>query len=153
MSNSQEINSPLSDIYVCLRLKEERERKRLSQGQVAAELGVTGKTVWRWEKEIPIPSDKLNMLKNLGFDVVYVLTGERSLSSMIAADLTGVQYEIYGENGRAPRMPGDGVGEPVSEYEVRLKKLCKDFMDIDEPGRLVVEAMIAALLTKKNTEN
>lgn len=65
------------DIYVCLRLREEREALGLGQQEIAAALGVSLKTVGRWEKQIAIPSDKLTCLSGLGFDVGYVLTGER----------------------------------------------------------------------------
>lgn len=66
------------DISVCLRLKDEREKIRITQQDVAAELNVSLKTVTRWENSIPIPSDKLGALMRLGFDVYYVLTGQRS---------------------------------------------------------------------------
>lgn len=59
-------------------MKSERERLGLSQAVIAAQAEVALKTVGRWEKEIAIPSDKLSLLKNLGFDVLYVLLGERT---------------------------------------------------------------------------
>lgn len=66
------------DISVCLRLKDEREKTKITQQDVAAALDVSLKTVTRWEKSIPIPSDKLGALMGLGFDAYYVLTGQRS---------------------------------------------------------------------------
>lgn len=66
------------DNNVSFRLKSERERLGLSQAVIAAQAEVALKTVGRWEKEIAIPSDKLSLLKNLGFDVLYVLLGERA---------------------------------------------------------------------------
>lgn len=66
------------DTSVCLRLKDEREKMRITQQDVAAELDVSLKTVTRWEKSIPIPSDKLGALVRLGFDAYYILTGKRS---------------------------------------------------------------------------
>lgn len=65
------------DISVCLRLREEREALGLGQQEIAAAVDVSLKTVGRWEKVIAIPSDKLASLCLLGFDVVYVLTGQR----------------------------------------------------------------------------
>ena len=44
----------------------------------ADRLGVSSKTFSRWEKSIPIPSDKLSLLAEYGWDVNYILTGERS---------------------------------------------------------------------------
>lgn len=66
------------DNNVYFRLKFERERLGLSQAVIAAQAEVALKTVGRWEKEIAIPSDKLSLLKKLGFDVLYVLLGERT---------------------------------------------------------------------------
>jgi len=59
------------------RLRIERQSLGLSQFDVADLLGVNQKTVARWEKETAIPSDKLQSLHAHGFDVVYVLTGQR----------------------------------------------------------------------------
>lgn len=67
------------DKNVFFRLKEERERCGITQAQIAEVTGVNIKSVGRWEREIPIPSDKLAMLAILGFDVLYVLIGQRSM--------------------------------------------------------------------------
>lgn len=144
MSNGQEDNALPSDIFVCSRLKQERERKRLSQLQVAEALGVTSKTVWRWEKEIPIPSDKLNALQQLGFDVVFILTGQQSIEQMMVADIYGAQNEL--------RREGlvFGVKEVApNDYIDRKVKIGESFDLLDEQGKAVVESMIDALLTKK----
>lgn len=65
------------DFSVCSRLREERKALGLDQQQIADALDVSLKTVGRWEKNIAIPSDKLAGLATQGFDVVYVLTGQR----------------------------------------------------------------------------
>lgn len=65
------------DFSVCSRLREERKALGLDQQQIADALAVSLKTVGRWEKSIAIPSDKLAGLTAHGFDVVYVLTGQR----------------------------------------------------------------------------
>ncbi|HDY98749.1 MAG TPA: helix-turn-helix domain-containing protein [Pseudomonas sabulinigri] len=65
------------DFSVCSRLREERKALGLDQQDIAHALGVNLKTVGRWEKVIAIPSDKLAGLASLGFDVMYVLTGQR----------------------------------------------------------------------------
>lgn len=66
------------DISVCSRFREERKASALDQQGVADALGVTTKTVGRWEKNVPIPSDKLAALAAHGVDVLYVLTGQRT---------------------------------------------------------------------------
>lgn len=65
------------DSSVCLRLKSEREAAKLTQQEIATALEVSIKTVTRWERAIPIPSDKLGSLVRLGLDAFYILTGER----------------------------------------------------------------------------
>ncbi len=69
---------------VCERLKLERERLQFGQAAVAGIAEVAVKTVGRWEREIPIPSDKLGLLARLGFDAQYVVTGERCNGSLSA---------------------------------------------------------------------
>lgn len=66
------------DISVCLRLREERKARGLDQQKIADALDVNIKTVGRWEKNIPIPSDKLAALLSFGVDVYYVVTGGRA---------------------------------------------------------------------------
>lgn len=63
------------DTNVCLRLGEERKRLNLNQNKVAGYCEVSVKTVGRWEKNIPIPADKLSLLAQLGYDISYILTG------------------------------------------------------------------------------
>jgi len=63
------------DTSVCLRLGKERKRLSLNQNKVATYCGVSVKTVGRWEKNIPIPADKLALLAQLGYDITYILTG------------------------------------------------------------------------------
>ncbi len=60
---------------VCERLKEERIRLELSQQALTGVLAVSMSSVKRWEKDTPIPSDKLGMLYQFGFDVLYITTG------------------------------------------------------------------------------
>lgn len=63
------------DTTVCLRLGEERKRLSLNQNKVASYCDVSVKSVGRWEKNIPIPADKLALLAKLGYDITYILTG------------------------------------------------------------------------------
>lgn len=65
----------IKDTNVCLRLGEERKRLNLNQNKVAVYCDVNVKTVGRWEKNIPIPADKLALLVQLGYDITYILTG------------------------------------------------------------------------------
>lgn len=60
----------------------ERKRLKLTRKALADRLSVVDKTIQRWEADTPIPSDKLSMMINLGFDVQYVLTGQHSNSAL-----------------------------------------------------------------------
>ena len=66
------------------RLKNERKKAKLTQQKLALLLEVSDMTIKRWETGVTaVPSDKLILMKNLGFDVSYILFGEsdNSLSS------------------------------------------------------------------------
>lgn len=60
-------------------LKIERKRLKLTQQALALSIDVSDMTIKRWETGTPIPSDKLSLLATLGFDVLYILTGQRSM--------------------------------------------------------------------------
>jgi len=62
------------------RLKEERVRLKLSQGDICELCDVSKQTPYRWESGTPIPSDKLAILADHGFDAQYIITGVRSLN-------------------------------------------------------------------------
>lgn len=62
------------------RLREERARLRLNQAQMGAIAGAAKRTVIDWEKGATSPgAAQLSALSDAGFDVLYVLTGARSL--------------------------------------------------------------------------
>ena len=49
----------------------------IEQREAATLAGVHEQTYWRWESGAAIPSDKLGALAAAGFDVQYIVTGER----------------------------------------------------------------------------
>ncbi|KZN57621.1 hypothetical protein N473_07025 [Pseudoalteromonas luteoviolacea CPMOR-1] len=60
-------------------LRVERDRLNMTQPEVAEKLGVGIATYVRWEKNgKPIPSDKLNELAQIGFDILFVVNGTKS---------------------------------------------------------------------------
>ncbi|MBZ9612165.1 helix-turn-helix domain-containing protein [Rheinheimera maricola] len=60
------------------RFREERERLAIQQADLAEKIDVTRRTISRWENDdAPIPSDKLAQCALLGFNINYVVTGER----------------------------------------------------------------------------
>ena len=86
----------IKDINVCLRLGEERKRLHLNQNKVAEHCEVSVKSVGRWEKNIPIPADKLALLVELGYDITYILTGVKLASQVAGLDaaLLAVRVDV-----------------------------------------------------------
>lgn len=72
-------------------LKCERERLGFQQKDVFEKIGVNKGTLIRWESGKPIPSDKLTLLANMGFDVQYIITGVKN-------DLVLISNGAIGEN-------------------------------------------------------
>lgn len=58
-------------------LQKERKRLGITASEVQQCIDVGRSTYTRWESGNPIPSDKLNELSKLGFDINFVVTGER----------------------------------------------------------------------------
>jgi|GEM_PF-5197660 len=112
-------NTDQTDLSIRLRI--ERLSLQLSQFDVADLLGVSQKTVARWEKETSIPSDKLQLLHGHGFDVMYILTGQRMPS------------------------PVDGLSERESILLSRYRQLREDLRVSLE---LVTESMAAGQSTE-----
>lgn len=59
------------------RFKNERKRLNLSQEGLATLIDVSESTIKRWESGTAIPSDKLALCREQGFDIVYILLGKR----------------------------------------------------------------------------
>lgn len=60
------------------RLKEERERIKLSQAALAASIEVGRRTLIDWEKDASSPTGvQLSALSKAGMDVLYIITGQR----------------------------------------------------------------------------
>lgn len=69
------------------RLKEERQRHKLTINDLAAHVDSSESTVKRWEKDTPIPGDKLALLADMGLDTHYILLGVRlPMADSIAKD-------------------------------------------------------------------
>ena len=81
-------------INVCKRLGEERKRLNLNQNKVAAYCEVSVKTVGRWEKNIPIPADKLSLMAQLGYDITYILTGVKLAPQAAGLDAASQVWNI-----------------------------------------------------------
>lgn len=73
-------------------LKSERKRLGLTLENVYSQVDIGKSTYARWEAGSSIPSDKLAKLHQLGFDVLYVITGERAAASQPNMDLIQEAY-------------------------------------------------------------
>ncbi|MGS3468257.1 MULTISPECIES: helix-turn-helix domain-containing protein [Citrobacter] len=63
------------------RLKEERNRLGFSQSEFAELVGASYKSQLRWEKDESAPgADALSVWAGIGLDVLYVVTGQRSIT-------------------------------------------------------------------------
>tara|TARA_Y100000814_G_scaffold265831_1_gene219368 strand:+ start:284 stop:616 length:333 start_codon:yes stop_codon:yes gene_type:complete len=108
-------------------LREERKALGLDQQQIADALDVSLKTVGRWEKNIAIPSDKLAGLATQGFDVVYVLTGQRmprpveGLSERESAVLDNFRSLPEEDRASVQRLT-NALAESAARYVVDEKK-------------------------------
>lgn len=101
------------DTYVCKRFAEERTRLKKTQGFVAEKCDVSTKTVGRWEQETAIPSDKLSLLYEDGFDVFYILTG---LKHSAASDKTAAYNNAPQSNSNVAEKQG-GIQENIEKYD------------------------------------
>lgn len=109
------------DKNVCSRLGEEIDRLNLKQMQVSSLLGVTTKTVSRWLKEIPIPSDKLGRMSELGVDVVYVLTGKRQgTAGKVEVEWFSFGSHVAGYDHQTSTVLAPAYLSGVSESEIKL---------------------------------
>jgi len=63
------------------RIKEERERLHLTQAKLAAACGIGRRTLVDWEKGKSSPTAvQLSALLEMGFNIVYILTGETKVA-------------------------------------------------------------------------
>lgn len=62
---------------ICSRLRQERVRLGLTASKVASIAGVSLSAYKRWEIDRSVPSGSLLVLAEAGFDVQYIVTGER----------------------------------------------------------------------------
>ncbi|MCA8414381.1 helix-turn-helix domain-containing protein [Burkholderia multivorans] len=86
------------------RLKEERLRIGLSQAEIAALGGLSNKTQLSYESDTRSPdANYLAALAKIGVDVLYVITGERSVQSTLPSDEADMldSFRQLNEIGRA----------------------------------------------------
>lgn len=73
MADCQHYMTTKSNLNVGYRFRQERVRCGYTQSEMASKIGVATRTIGRWEKGEPIPSDKLLDCVSLDIDVHKVL--------------------------------------------------------------------------------
>lgn len=77
------------------RLKEERLRLGIAQKSIIDSCKVTKPTVIRWESGASIPSDKMEIMMELGIDVLYLITGKKNLTCDNSSDNKSIISEDF----------------------------------------------------------
>lgn len=109
--------------FVSDRFKSERKRLNLSQEGLGNLIGVSESTVKRWENGASIPSDKLILCAEHGFDITYVLLGDRNVETSKSDDLLCSEFALVNVYDVAVSA-GDGAvsfgaTQPVSRLAFR----------------------------------
>ncbi len=138
----------IKDTSVCLKLGEERKRLRLNQKKVATYCEVSIKTVGRWEKNIPIPADKLALLAQLGYDINYILTGVRLLPEVAGLDAVAQLWNT--EHADENQQTSDIISKDQEAWLGALDNLAGD--DIEHLKRIGL-ALIDYSQTKTEKHN
>ncbi len=109
----------IKDINVCLKLGEERKRLNLNQNKVAIYCEVSIKTIGRWEKNIPIPADKLALLAQLGYDITYILTNLKLIPETTGLTAAADVWKVTDSN----KINGENTISISKEQEIWLNML------------------------------
>ncbi len=121
---------------------------RLSQKEVIEGIGVNKGTFIRWEAGHAIPSDKLALLSELGFDLQFVITGKRSFSADFDFDLQEKAIEIVAKyihrSGRKLAHPEMVYPVTMEIYQI-LKQAQDESLEVDpvELGAKVIQLFAA----------
>lgn len=125
------------------RFKSERKRLNLSQDGLANLIDVSESTIKRWEGGAAIPSDKLTLCAQHGFDIVFILLGRNAdeLTNSSSRfedefDLVNV-YDVAISAGHGSICAGDA--QPVSRLAFRKDWLSKNGLHAKD--LLIVYAM------------
>ena len=114
----------INDKSICLRLGDERRRLNLNQSKVADYCDVSTKTVSRWERNTPIPADKLARLVLLGYDITYVLTSVKLAPRLEGLDAASMIWGNTSESApKLARRQSDLVSDEQSIWSGILENL------------------------------
>jgi transcriptional regulator with XRE-family HTH domain len=116
-------------------LKSNRELLGFQQKEVFEKIGVNKGTFIRWESGKAIPSDKLTLLAELGFDVQYIVTGVRSVNlEKISKQPTTPHFDFEGKLSTIVKV----LEEVLNELQLTLNPKAK--------GEVVETLLMQAML-------
>ncbi|MEK0158665.1 helix-turn-helix transcriptional regulator [Pseudoalteromonas piscicida] len=122
-----------TDLNVCLNLRDERKRLNLKQSDIAVFLDMSSKQVGRWETTTPIPSDKLAALSSLGFDCLFVLTGQRRGLSSIESSSIDIEHAV--------EIAAKSTGEAIKTvYELKGNESVINGLDAVKNYKTIIKA-------------
>lgn len=132
------------DTLVFLRFSEERALRNKTQSFVADVCNVSTKTVGRWEKDTPIPSDKLSLLAGIGFDSNFIITGERVRSDSKTDQIKeGMLENDYFSGGYEDANPNKRIGSEKILKAIAL--LINNSQTIDVEDTIITKSELTNL--------
>ena len=92
-------------------IKKLRERKGLTQSQLADQIGVSGKAVSKWETAKGLPDISLiePLAKALGISVTELFSGEQIINKNISSNMLRVKFYVCPVCGNIIHSTGDAV--------------------------------------------
>ncbi len=116
-------------------LKSDREYLGFQQKEIFEKIAVNKGTFIRWESGKSIPSDKLALLADIGFDVQYIVTGIRSNNlEKIANQPTTPHFDFEGKLSTIVKV----LEEVLSDLDLSLNSKAK--------GEVVETLLMQAML-------
>lgn len=155
VKKSETVNSEVQDLCTFGgRLASERARLKYSQADIRVRTGVSKTTQVKYEAGETFPDVRyLETLGHMGFDILYLLTGSRSIEAMSdeyqnlidayeAADpklrlaaFAVLASPYMGTSERAMRIPGYFQREVLGNENVRFDTYERDLVEPSEKGK------------------
>ena len=113
-------------------IKELRERRKLTQGELATIIGVSSKTISKWETARGLPDISLlqPLAQALGISVIELMNGEHISNKNLSANMLRCKFYVCPLCGNTIHAMGDAV---VSCCGITLPALEAEEADDDHP--------------------
>ena len=92
-------------------IKQLRESRRMTQAELAEQIGVSSKTISKWETAKGLPDISLlqPLAKALGVSVIELMNGEHIINHNISANMLRCKFHVCPVCGNAIHSTGDAV--------------------------------------------